>query len=117
MSMSSRLTDAIARIGLEFKSVRSAIAQKYTKPIGGIPQEDLSNGVVEAFTPAWANIPDIPTEFPPSTHNHTIAQVTGLATALNGKVNSSTGNSMTIWTGTVSNLPSSRNSNTIYFAW
>lgn len=45
MSMSSRLTDAFARIGLEFKSVRSAIAQKYTKPASGIPLGDLSAGV------------------------------------------------------------------------
>ena len=46
MSLSLRLTDVIGRIGLEFKSVRSAIAQKYTKPTPGIPIEDLSSNAV-----------------------------------------------------------------------
>lgn len=46
MSLSLRLTDVIGRIGLEFKSVRSAIAQKYTKPTLGIPIEDLSSNAV-----------------------------------------------------------------------
>lgn len=46
MSLSLRLTDVIGRIGLEFKSVRSAIAQKYTKPTAGIPIGDLSSNAV-----------------------------------------------------------------------
>lgn len=46
MSLSLRLTDVIGRIGLEFKSVRSAIAQKYTKPTPGIPIADLSSNAV-----------------------------------------------------------------------
>lgn len=46
MSLSLRLTDVIGRIGLEFKSVRSAIAQKYTKPTSGIPIGDLSSNAV-----------------------------------------------------------------------
>lgn len=46
MSLSLRLTDVIGRIGLEFKSVRSAIAQKYTKPTSGIPVGDLSSNAV-----------------------------------------------------------------------
>lgn len=49
MPMSTRLTDAFARIGQEFKSVRSAIAQKYTKPSTGIPLEDLSSVVHATF--------------------------------------------------------------------
>lgn len=117
MPMSSRLSDAFTRIGVEFKSVRSAIAQKYTKPSSGIPVEDLSNGVVEQFTPAWANIPDVPTSFPPENHDHTISQVTGLQNALNAKVGSATGTTINIWTGTVANLPTTKNANTIYLAW
>ena len=117
MSMSSRLTDAFTRIGQEFKAVRSSIAQKYTKPVGGIPLEDLSNGVVEKFTPSWANIPDVPSEFPPAAHDHTIMQVTGLLNALNTKVGSSTGTTINLWVGTVANLPTTRNANTIYLAW
>lgn len=117
MSMSSRLSDAFTRIGVEFKSVRSAIAQKYTKPASGIPVGDLSNGVVEQFTPAWANIPDIPTAFPPSTHSHTISQVTGLQNALNAKVGSAAGTTIILWTGTVANLPTTKDANTIYLAW
>lgn len=49
MSLSTRLSDAFTRIGVEFKSVRSAIAQKYTKPSGGIPLEDLSSAVHTNF--------------------------------------------------------------------
>jgi hypothetical protein len=33
----------------------------------------------------WAGITDKPTSFPPSTHSHTISQVTGLQTALDAK--------------------------------
>lgn len=117
MSMSSRLSDAFTRIGVEFKSVRGAIAQKYTKPSSGIPVEDLSNGVVEQFTPAWANIPDVPTSFPPENHDHTISQITGLQNALNAKVGSATGTTINVWTGTVANLPTTKNANTIYLAW
>lgn len=117
MSMSSRLTDAFARIGLEFKSVRSAIEQKYTKPTGGIPVEDLSNGVVEQFTPTWGNLSGVPSAFPAEAHNHTIQQVTGLSNALNAKVGSSTGATINLWVGTVANLPTTRNANTIYLAW
>ena len=117
MSMSSRLTDAFARIGSEFKSVRGAIALKYTKPPGGIPLEDLSTGVTTAFTPSWANIPDIPAEFNPTQHDHVITEVTGLGTALNGKVNSPPGINLSTWVGTVSALPTTKSSSTIYFAW
>ena len=51
MSLSSRTTDALTRLGSEFKSVRSAIAQKYTKPIGGIPLTDLSAQVQQGVSP------------------------------------------------------------------
>ena len=34
---------------------------------------------------AWGDVTGKPTTFPPSTHNHTIAQVTGLQSALDGK--------------------------------
>lgn len=46
MSLSTRITDVLTRIGLEFKSVRSAIALKYTKPVTGIPLADLSSNAV-----------------------------------------------------------------------
>lgn len=169
MSMSSRLTDAFARIGQEFKAVRSAIAQKYTKPSDGIPFGDLAAGVQDKFKPYWADVRSKPSEFQPSQHNHDISELnatgspgtgnylrgdgtwstppntnttypvmtqsvaqTGTSTTLNtisatvlkgainyhtsGKVNAASG-SLTIWTGTVANLPTSRNSNTIYLAW
>lgn len=117
MSMSLRLTEAFARIGSEFKSVRSAIDRTYTIPPNGIPLEDLSNGVVEQFTPTWANIPDIPAEFNPTQHDHVITEVTGLETTLNGKVNSPPGINLSTWVGTVSALPTTKSSSTIYFAW
>ena len=167
MSLSSRLTDAFARIGQEFKAVRSAIAQKYTKPSDGIPLGDLAAGVQDKFKPDWVDIRSKPVEFQPSPHNHDISELnatgspgngnylegdgtwsvppnttypvmtqataqTGTATTLNtisatvlkgainyhtsGKVNATSG-SLTIWTGTVANLPTTRDSNTIYLAW
>lgn len=45
MSMVSRLTDVVNRIGLEFKALRGVVDQKYTKPASGIPLGDLSAGV------------------------------------------------------------------------
>ena len=68
MSMSSRLADAFTRIGVEFKSVRSAIAQKYTKPSGGIPLEDLSSAVHTNFvdTAELNNKIQLVTDFPAS---------------------------------------------------
>lgn len=117
MSMSSRLSDAFTRIGVEFKSVRGAIAQKYTKPSSGIPVEDLSNGVVEQFTPTWGNIPDKPGAFRPSPHDHAIGHVEGLTDALNAKVGSATGTTINFWVGTVSNLPTTKDANTVYLAW
>lgn len=116
MSLSTRVTDVLTRIGLEFKSVRSAIALKYTKPVTGIPLDDLSTAVTDAFTPTWGNLQGKPTTFPPATHNHTMTQVTGLNTALDSKVNSASG-SKTLWTGAVANLPTTRDANTIYLAW
>lgn len=117
MSLSTRLTDAITRIGLEFKSVRSAIAQKYTKPVAGIPLTDLDASVAAQITPQWGNIIGRPAAYPASSHTHTIVQVDGLTDSLNGKVSSFSGGQMILWTGTVANLPSSRNANTIYLAW
>ena len=167
MSMSSRLTDAFARIGQEFKAVRSAIAQKYTKPIDGIPLEDLAAGVQDKFNPYWVDIRSKPAEFQPSQHNHDISELnatgvpgtgnylrgdgtwnvppnttypvmtqaaaqTGTGTTLNtisptvlkgainyhtsGKVNAASG-SLTIWTGAVADLPTTKDANTLYFAW
>lgn len=167
MSMSSRLTDAFARIGQEFKAVRSAIAQKYTKPIDGIPLEDLAAGVQDKFKPYWADVRSKPSEFQPSQHNHDISELnatglpgngnylrgdgtwsvppntiypvmtqtmaqTGTGTSVNsisptvlkgaidyhtsGKVNAASG-SLTIWTGTVAQLPATKDANTLYFAW
>ena len=116
MSLSTRITDVLTRIGLEFKSVRSAIALKYTKPVTGIPLADLSTAVTDAFTPTWGNLQDKPSTFPAATHDHTMTQVTGLNTVLNGKVTAASG-TMILWTGAVANLPTTRNSNTIYLAW
>lgn len=116
MSLSTRITDVLTRIGLEFKSVRSAIALKYTKPVTGIPLADLSTAVTDAFTPTWGNLQGKPSTFPAETHDHTMTQVTGLNTALNSKVTAASG-TMILWTGVVANLPTTRNSNTIYLAW
>lgn len=116
MSLSTRITDVLTRIGLEFKSVRSAIALKYTKPVTGIPLDDLSTAVTDAFTPTWGNLQGKPSTFPASTHSHTMAQVTGLNAALNSKVAAASG-TIILWTGSVANLPTTRNSNTIYLAW
>ena len=91
MSLSSRLTDALVRIGAEFRSVRSSIAAKYTKPAGGIPLSDMAV-----------------TTFPPSTHSHP-----DLTAAIAGKVNGT----VTLWTGTVASLPTSKDPNTVYLAW
>lgn len=116
MSLSTRITDVLTRIGLEFKSVRSAIALKYTKPVTGIPLDDLSTAVTDAFTQTWGNLEGKPSTFPPSTHSHTMTQVTGLNAALNSKVTAASG-SLTIWTGTVANLPTTRDAYTVYLAW
>ncbi|QEQ94313.1 hypothetical protein HWC66_gp09 [Gordonia phage Chikenjars] len=42
MSLNTRLSAAMTRIGGEIKSVRAVAASKYTKPSGGIPLGDLS---------------------------------------------------------------------------
>ena len=117
MSMSSRLTDAFTRIGQEFKAVRSSIAQKYTKPVGGIPLEDLSNGVTERFTPTWSNLQDKPATFSPATHDHPMTQVTGLVNALAEKVTVTSGSQVFLWVGPVANLPTTKNPKTVYLAW
>lgn len=117
MSMSLRLTEAFARIGSEFKSVRSAIDRTYTIPPNGIPLEDLSTGVTTAFTPTWANIAGKPTSFQPSPHDHQIDHVIGLQDALNTKVSSATGTTINVWVGTVADLPTTKNANTVYLAW
>lgn len=40
------------------------------------------------YTPAWGDVSGKPTTFPPSTHTHTIAQVTGLQDELDSKADS-----------------------------
>ncbi|QDH85237.1 hypothetical protein HWC49_gp06 [Gordonia phage Kenosha] len=45
MSLNTRLSAAMTRIGGEIKSVRAIAASKYTKPSGGIPLSDLSADV------------------------------------------------------------------------
>lgn len=39
--------------------------------------------------PGWGDVTGKPTTFPPATHNHTVEQVTGLQSALDGKAASS----------------------------
>ena len=59
MSLSSRTSDALIRIGAECKSIRTAVSAKYTKPGSGIPLSDLSSGVQANLAPlAPPGIPD-----------------------------------------------------------
>lgn len=46
--------------------------------VGGIPGGDSG-------PTAWGDVTGKPATFPPATHTHTIANVTGLQTALDGK--------------------------------
>lgn len=39
------------------------------------------------YTPTWSEVSSKPTTFAPSTHNHTVSQVTGLQSSLDGKAN------------------------------
>ena len=50
----------------------------------GTAWQSISNAV------AWVDIADKPTVFPPSTHQHSISEVTGLQVALDGKASSAT---------------------------
>lgn len=43
MSLSSRVSAVVERIGLELKTANAAINSKYTKPSTGIPAEDLTD--------------------------------------------------------------------------
>ena len=48
---------------------------------------DVGGG--ESGPVAWGDVTGKPTTFPPATHNHTVEQVTGLQSALDGKAASS----------------------------
>lgn len=48
-------------------------------------RRNTANTDTEWATLNWEAVADKPTEFPPESHTHTIAQVTGLQTALDGK--------------------------------
>src|SRR5690606_11983472 len=43
------------------------------------------------YTPAWGDVSGKPTTFPPSTHTHTIAQITGLQGELDSKLTATQG--------------------------
>ena len=51
MSLSLRVSEALTRVGVEFKSMRQAVESKYTKPASGIPLGDLSTAVQANLTP------------------------------------------------------------------
>lgn len=51
MSLSLRVSQALTRVGAEFKSMRQAVESKYTKPASGIPLGDLSTSVQANLAP------------------------------------------------------------------
>lgn len=51
MSLSLRVSEALTRVGVEFKSMRQAVESKYTKPASGIPLGDLSTAVQANLAP------------------------------------------------------------------
>jgi hypothetical protein len=59
---------------------------KTYKLIASNPTQGASWRLVSDTTPEWATIANKPATFAPSAHTHAIADVTGLQTALNGKI-------------------------------
>jgi len=75
----------------------------------GIAWESLSSSV------AWADIVGKPTVFPPSTHQHSIAEVTGLQAALDGKVlNGGGASTISVMTQAAYTALPVKDNNTIY---
>ena len=75
----------------------------------GIAWEALSSAV------AWADITGKPTVFPPSTHQHSISEVTGLQAALDGKVlNGGGASTISVMTQAAYTALAVKDNNTIY---
>jgi hypothetical protein len=56
---------------------------------GTQPASTITGLAAIATSGAWSDLSGVPTSFPPSAHSHTIADVTGLQAALDGKATSS----------------------------
>ena len=93
---------AISAIGQALN--RAATAADARSAIGA-GTSDLAIGTTSTtakagdWTPTWGEVQSKPTTFPPSTHTHTTAQVSGLDAALNSKVVKS-GETVEVWSGT-----------------
>jgi hypothetical protein len=75
----------------------------------GTAWQSISNPV------AWVDIADKPTVFPPSTHQHSIAEVTGLQAALDGRVlNGGGASTISVMTQAAYTALPVKDNNTIY---
>lgn len=67
---------------------------------GAVTLDAAAVGALPAdYAPAWGDIPDKPSTFPATAHNHSFSQVPGLNTALTNKAGTTTG--VTVDMGTV----------------
>lgn len=95
-------TTAISAIGQALN--RAATAAEARDAIGA-GTSNLAIGTTAStakagnWTPTWSEVTSKPTSFPPSTHTHTMAQVTGLQAELDGKA-SAARPGVEVWYGT-----------------
>jgi hypothetical protein len=81
-----------AELTAEYTAIATAISSKWDSGndgAGSTLDADLLDAQQGAYYLAWANFTGVPSTFTPSSHTHVIADTTGLQTAINAKLDSS----------------------------